>query len=854
MKLRIQQIALLLITLLSGTSALHAQSVQLKGRVLDGDTFEPIPYASIVIAGADDVGTSSDDEGQFNLLIPAPTMKVVVSSVGYGSEEIVLSQEKEQYHQVFLYATNAIEAVTVRAPKLKYSNKNNPAVELIRKVVEHRDQNRLTGQSYAEYDQYEKITLGLSNLDEKFKNRRVFKNYQFLFQEDDSVKDGKSGYILPAFIEEKASKIYYRKDPNTKKSYVLAENQATFDPQFVDNEGLSNYFNRLYHDVEIYDNNIMILNNQFLSPIANSAPTFYRYYITDTIKTAEPHLVELSFFPRNRTDMLFIGKLYITLDGRYAVQHATMTVSNDINLNFVRDLDIELSFDKDNESKYFLRKSTLSMDFALTEKGKGIRGKRTVLFSNFLNGIQRPDSVYHGSASVMAQAPAPVVPDSSDWANLRPEPLSENEVAIYQNIEGLNTMSSFKRFMDISALVLSGYKQAGPLEIGPVNTFYSYNPIEGLRLRLGGRTTESFSQRFYAEGFTAYGTEDQRWKYFVSGYYALNNKSVFRFPQHYLRISASHDTKIPGQDLEFIQEDNILLSFKRGENRSFLYNDLYDLEYKAEFRGNFAVTGGLSILRQAPAGILTFQQRFENGALQNITALNTTELRVGLRYAPNEAFYQGKIYRTPIYNEYPVFNLQYRQGLAGFLNGEYSYHNFSASAFKRFWLSQLGYADVTLDGSYIIGDNLPFPLLTMHRANQSYAYQLNSYNLMNFLEFVSDRHAAINVQYYMNGFLFNKIPMLKRLKLREVFSFKGIYGGLRDTNNPDLNEQVYAWQTNLDGRQSSFTFGRDPYMEASFGVANIFKVLRVDAVKRLNYLDHPQAPNWGIRARIKVEF
>lgn len=837
-------------------SSYAQQYITIKGRVINADNSEPIPYASIKVVGAaKEIGASSNDKGEYTLSIPSTYQKIRISSVGFDSEEYPVSTEKEQYIRVMLFPANSIEEVVVKAPKrVKYSNKNNPAVELIRKVVEHREQNRLTGQKFAEFDQYEKISLGLSNLNDKFKNRKVFKKYQFLFEEADSVKEG-GNYVLPAYMEEKFSKVYYRKDPNAKKQYILAERKAEFDPKFVDNDGLSTYFNRLYDEVEIYDNNINILTNQFLSPIANSAPTFYRFYITDTVKNKDETLVELSFFPRNKNDLLFKGKLYVTLDGNYAVKAAEMTVADEINLNFVRDLDIQLGFSKTNDNKYYLTKSSEGIDFALTGKGKGIKGKRVVLIDKYQNGMQRPDSIYNvPDQFVVIPEEAPEQKEESYWATLRPEPLSRSESIIYNNIDSLQKMPSFRTFMDLSALILSGYKQAGPVEIGPVNTFYSYNPIEGFRLRVGGRTTEQLSKRFYVEGYGAYGFEDKKWKYFAAAIYSLNNKSIYKFPQHYLRVSASYDTKIPGQNLEFVQEDNVLLSFKRGENKSYLYNEVYRVDYKVEFSNNLSMNAGLGMWKQTPAGVLQFALPQDDGSLMPINNLNSTEFNVGIRYAPHEEFYQGKLYRTPIFNKYPILNFNYTAGIKDLFGGEHNYHNFSLGVFKRFYLSQLGYADVNVDGTYIAGSNLPFPVLNIHRANQTYAYQLQSYNLMNFMEFISDHHASINVQYYMNGFIFNKIPLLNKLKLREVFSFKGVYGGLRDENNPSYNPDVYAWQTNGDGNRMSFTFGNEPYMEASAGVANIFKVLRVDVVKRLNYLDNPNAPEWGIRARIKFDF
>lgn len=848
---------LLLFVSITLASFASAQTIHLKGKVADITSKEPIGYATVAVVGST-TATLTDDNGNYALKVDAKHAKIRVSFIGYESQDLTISAERYQEVNIHLVPDdNTIESVAVKAPRrAKYSNKNNPAVELIRKVIEHKDVNRIAAYDYAEYQQYEKISLGLSNLSEKFKNKKIFKNYQFLFEKED-VDEGRSsrGYSLPAFIEERLSQIYSRKKPGKTKQLILAEQRAQFDPKFVDNDGLAAYFNKLYQDIDIYDANIELVTNQFLSPIAGSSPTFYRFYITDTVKTEQPYLVELSFFPRNKSDLLFQGKLYITLDGKYAVQRAELAVADDINLNFVRDLDVKLDFDKDEHNRYYLKTSSLGLDFSLTEKGTGIKGNRTLTFNNFKTGIVQPDSVYAGPDVVKVyEEKQQEVATEDYWATHRPIPLKRNEKNIYHNIDTLQLIPSFQRFMDISALILSGYKQAGPVEIGPVNTFYSFNPVEGFRLRLGGRTTERLSKRFYAEGYTAYGFKDKKWKYFAAGTYSLNNKSIYTFPQHYIRASFMRDTKIPGQKLEFVQEDNFLLSFKRGENERYLYNDIYSLEYKAEFKNNFSYTLGFSKWKQTPAGILRYDKIDQQGNLTEFRELNTTEVSLGLRYAPNEEYYQGKLYRTPIYNKYPILYFNYVAGLKDVLKGEHDYHNFTLGVDKRFYFSQLGYADVNVEGNYIAGKNIPFPFLNIHRANQTYAYQLNSYNLMNFLEFVSDQSVSTNVQYYMNGFILNKVPLLKKLKWREVFSFKAIYGGLRDENNPAYNSDVFQFQKNEDEEPITYGFGSKPYMEASFGLTNIFKFLRVDYVKRLNYLDQPDVPKHGIRVRFKFDF
>ncbi|MFD1770679.1 DUF5686 and carboxypeptidase-like regulatory domain-containing protein [Sphingobacterium suaedae] len=845
-----------LILLLTSSFLSFGQTLHVKGKVMDVTNKESISYATIAAIGST-TATSTDDNGNFVLKVEPGFSKIRISYVGYEPQDVSISGESYQELTIYLVPEeNTIEAVQIKAPKRsKYSNKNNPAVELIRQVIAHKDENRIAAYDYAQYQQYEKVSLGLSNLSEKFKNRKVFKNYQFLFEKEDvEGSDASRGYTLPAFIEERLSQVYSRKKPSTTKQLILAEQRAQFDPKFVDNDGLSAYFNKLYQDIDIYESNIELVTNQFLSPIAGASPTFYKFYITDTVKTETPYLVELSFFPRNKADLLFQGKLYITLDGKYAVKRAELSVADDINLNFVRDLDVKLDFQQDVNDRYYLRTSSLGLDFSLTDKGTGIKGNRTVTFDDFKTGVIQPDSVYAGASVVKVYEETKEALTDEYWATHRPLPLKPTEQNIYRNIDTLQLIPSFQRFMDISALILSGYKQAGPVEIGPVNTFYSFNPVEGFRLRLGGRTTDRLSKRFYAEGYTAYGFKDEKWKYFLSGTYALNNKSVYTFPQHYIRASVMRDTKIPGQNLEFVQEDNFLLSFKRGENERYLYNDIYRLEYKREFENHFSYTVGFSKWKQQPAGILTYQMLDDEGSKRLFNELNTTELSVSLRYAPHEEFYQGKLYRTPIFNKYPIFYLNYIAGLKDVLDGGFNYHNFTLGADKRFYFSQLGYADVNVEGNYIIGDQIPFPFLNIHRANQTYAYQLRSYNLMNFLEFVSDHSVSTNIQYYMNGFILNKIPLIKKLKWREVFSVKAIYGGLRNENNPTYTNRVFQFQENENGEPITYSFGNRPYVEASVGLSNIFKFIRVDYVRRLNYLNQPEVPKHGIRVRVKFDF
>lgn len=833
--------------------AASAQTLTIRGKILDEGTKETLPFASVLVEGTPN-GTMADDDGNFAIAVPADSRTLVFTYIGYVTKKIVVSPETRQPLEVRLKVdASLLTEVTIKG-KGRYRNRNNPAVELIRQVIAHKDSNRVLKNDYAEYEQYDKVTLAISNLSDKFVDRGIFKKYQFLFETDSAGQGSKNQ--LPAYMQEQLSQVYFRKNPYKLKQIIKAEKKAEYDRRFVDNDGLTSYVNRLYEDIDIYSNDISIATNLLLSPLANSGPTFYKYFIRDTIRDHQPQLIELGFVPRNKTDMLFEGKLYITLDGRYAVNYAYLSVNKDININFMRGLEATLEFAKTPENKYRPEKTMLSMEFAFSEKGAGVLGRRTVSYKNYVLNKPLPDDLYSGPAKEYRTEQAEVSGDNY-WKTARHVALEKVEKNIYRNVDTLQTIPSFRRAMDIATVLLAGYKSFGKVEVGPINTFYSFNPVEGFRLRFGGRTTSELSKRYYLESYAAYGYKDQKWKYYLGGTYSFNNKSVYHFPLHYLRFSYQQDTKIPGQELQFVQEDNFLLSFKRGENNRYLYNEQFKLDYVKEFTNRMSVRVGVTKWAQRPTGVLEYIQTGSGpeGTSTVVSELNNTDIGVELRYAPKEQFYQGKLYRTPIINRYPIYTLRYNTGIKGFLGGENNYHNLSASLFKRVYLSQFGFADVDLEGGYIFGNKIPFPLLMIPRANQTYAYQLNSYNMMNFLEFANDHWAGVNVQYYMNGFLFNKIPLFKRLKWREVFSFKMLAGGLRKENDPAYSTgNLYEFIKDENGKPITYTLSREPYMEASVGIANIFKLFRVDLVKRLSYLDNPNVSEWGIRARFRLDF
>lgn len=830
-----------------------AQLTIVRGIVRDAVTKQPLQNATVSFPAGR--GSITDAMGNYLLQTQRNFSRIIVTYVGYKKDTFDIKQGIDQQINIEMIVdtTALLENVVVRKNRHKgYSNKNNPAVELIRKVIDHKESNRPQAYDYTQFEQYDKLEFSLSNPSQSVTNNKLVRKYKFITENRDTTKiPGRS--LLPVYLEETISQKYLRKNPKADQTKVIAAKKVNFGP-FVDNKGITSYLNFIYSDIDIYEPNIVFLTSQLQSPISNLAPTFYLFTIQDTVFSENgDKLVQLYFTPRNNGDVLFRGTMLITTDGNYAVQKVNMAISKNININWVRNIKVMQDFERNADGRWHLSKSNLQTEFGLTQNkaAQGVFGERLTSYRNFIINQPQPDSVYKSTELTDLREELPTMPDSF-WSANRHDTLSLAESKVYANIDSLQRMRSFRRLMDWGTLLFAGYKTFNGFEIGPVSTFYSFNPVEGFRLRFGGRSTAKLSNSLYLNAYGAYGFKDEKWKYYAGLGYSFNHRSIYEFPNNFLRASYQKEIKIPGQELEFVAEDNFLLSFKRGENDKYLYNKIFKLEYIKEYKSHFSFNVGFKNWEQSPAGTLAFT-KYSNGNPENVPSLTTSELSLELRYAPNEKFYQSRTYRTPLYNKYPVLTFRYIQGVKGLVNGEYNYSNLNLNVFKKFYLGQFGYTHAVLDAGYIFGQ-VPYPLLTVHRANQTYAYQLQSYNLMNFLEFVSDHYVSLNLDHNFQGLLFNRIPLLKRLKWREEATFKILEGGVRNENDPALHPELYARPVDSSGNPVTFALNKRPYMEASIGIANIFRLLRIDLVKRLSYLSHPNVSPLGVRARIKFDF
>ena len=849
--LRLQLI--LLSVLFSCASAFSQGTTIVRGRIVDASNDEPMPYVSLKFDGTN-LGVVSDINGNFYIETKEEITALTVSLVGYNTVNLKVSPGRNTELSIRLEESGTdLKEVVVKSGK--YRNRDNPAVELIRKAIDHKDMNRKEALDYYNYEKYEKVQFALNNVTDKMRSNFLFRKIQFIFDNVDTNRV--SGDVsLPFFLRETLSDVYYRKSPQSEKEYIRGERNSTL-PGYLDNQGLSSGIENMYQDVNFYDNAINLVTVDFVSPLSPISPNIYRFYILDTVKIGNTPCAHMYFAPRQKSDLGFMGYLWIAVDTTYALRKIEVGIPKDINLNWVNEMQINQEFswveNPGSGRALMLTKDEIFMDFGLTrsENARSLLGRKVTSYSNYQLNEFLPDSLFRTKVNQFRDDNADVRTETY-WVEHRHDTLSTHERGIYKMVDSLNNYKPFRRFMGTVKFLFEGYTPIGGFDIGPANTFYSFNDVEGFRARLGGRTNLKFSKHLMLETYGAYGFKDKKLKGYAAAYYAFGSTHPIRYPIHRLKVWYQDDVKIPGQNLKFVQEDNFFLSFKRGVNNKMYYTRTAGLEYLKENYDGISYTFSAQNIRYRPAGALKFDYEFQDGLFYQ-EEVNTTELSVSLRYAPNEQFYQGATYRTPILNKYPIFTADYAAGISNFLGSGYNYHRVTLKAEKTFYLSPIGWSIVVMEGGRVFGQ-VPYPLLIAHRANQTYAYQLESYNLMNFLEFASDKYVSINAYHNFGGFFFNRVPLLRKLKWREVVTLKALWGGLDEKNRPSRENGLLLFPVDDEGNTITYTLDKKPYMEASVGIANIFKFVRLDLVKRLTYTEHPGISKLGVRMRFKLEF
>ncbi len=822
----------------------NANKAGIIGIVIDAETDYPIPLAGVAIDGTTKI-TCTDSQGKFFLATTGLSTILRVSCIGYETKIVTIYSTSSVVKIKLSPSSTSLNEIVIEAHKIKYRNKNNPAVSFIDSVVAHKGRNRNENFDFLQYEKYEKVQFALSNISAELKQKKSLKKIRFVFDNVDTTKQP-GQEVIPFYIKETLSDFYYRKSPKSTNEIVKADKMVSFNG-YLNNDGVTAYLNYLYQDINIYDNNVSFLTNQFLSPISNSSPIFYRYYLTDTVDIEETKCAKLFFAPRNKTDMLFQGYLFITLDGDYAVKKIEMEVNKNINLNWVKNVKIVQDFDNIQKQGWILSNDELSVNFGINQNGLGIFGQRSVLYKKHHINEPLTDNVFKTTSPRIEK----VQKSDAYWEQNRLVQLSKTEKDIYTTMDSLQHIPAFKRTMNIIRIAFASFHDFGNFEIGPISTFYSYNQVEGSKLKFGGRTTTKFSKKINFDGHLAFGFKDEKFKYNIGTTYSFTPNSIYDFPVKSLRVNYQVNTEIPGQELYFMQEGSALMSLKRGLDDKLFYNKSFKIDYLNEFENHFSFSLGYNYTRQSQGGSINFNKVNYLSTDNSIPYINISEVNMSIRYAPHEQFYQGKLYREPVPNKYPIIQLKYTNG-SKIIGNDYNYNRFKLSIYKRFYPSIIGYTSVIWEVEKTFG-KVPFPLLNIHNANQTYVYQPTAYNQMNFLEFVSDKFTSLNVDHCFNGFIFNKIPLIKKLALREMVTFKVLYGGLSKSNNPEYQADLFKFPTDKNNNPTTFALGNTPYVEVGVGISNIFKFIRIDFVKRLTYLDNPDVSDFGVLMMFKFD-
>lgn len=827
--------------------------IRIKGLVTDSVSGEPLPYVSIIVKGTT-TGAATDLDGRFSLTVPssASGKMLEVSYLGYSTKQVPL--KSGQSLSIQLAPTGiALNEVVVKPGRERYRRRDNPAVAFVKNVIERRDANDPRNHDYYSYDRYQKMVFAMN--DYKPKKREDGKTGKFDFLEEfiDTLDVGTT--ILPISEKEHFETVYYRKDPHSEKRLVKGDKSAGVDEVFS-RDGIQQFLNEAFREVDIFRNNIPLFLQRFVSPLSSLGPTFYKYYLMDTLEIDGQKCMDLGFVPFNSESFGFTGHLYVTLDSTYFVRRVLLNVPKDINLNFVSHMTIDQTFRREPDGTRLITKDDIRVNFKLSEKSKGMFAQRLIVYSNH---SFEPDT----AQLAIFEQPAPSITlkeaytqTDKFWEENRPqEGRRRNPNTVDKLMAKLRSIPIFYITEKIVTILVSGYVPAtkdeanNKFEFGPMNTTISGNAIEGARFRVGGTTTPQFHKRLTLDGFAAYGVRDKKMKYDALVEYSFIDRKQYRkeFPMHSIRFEYMYDINKLGQQYMYTSKDNFLLAIRRKRDTRATYLRKAELTYTREHYNGISYSAVLRNKREYATPYAVFDRINADGSLTSLDHYDMTELELNFRYGYNEKFYQTRNNRIPITFDAWVFNLSHVMGWKGFLGSSYNYQRTDIGLQKRLWFSAFGYTDIILKAGKV-WTKVPYPLLILPNANLSYTIQPEAYTNMNAMEFINDEYASWDVTYYMNGLLLNRIPLIKKLKWREVFCFRGLWGHLSDKNNPAKSTGLFAFP------EGSMTLGKAPYMEASVGIENIFKFLRLDYVWRLNYRDNPDIQTHGVRCTMRIQF
>lgn len=832
---------------LDGFCQRDVKPTQINGLLVDSITNEPLPFAAVFLKGSDR-GTMTDENGRFEINTSVNFINVSVSLMGYNNKEVFVTKGESNNITIQLVPTGvALNELVVKPKKEKYSKKNNPAVAFAKRVMAKKKQYDPKNHPYYSFEKYYKLTCGLTGFSND-KESWILKKFKFLHEfMDTSEVSGKR--ILPMSIKERVSTESYRLNPESHKEYIKGVKRAGIDEVF-DEESIQRFLEDVFREINIFSNDVTFMQNRFVSPLSNIGTDFYKYYLNDTVTINGVKCIDLSFSPFNPQSFGFNGRIYVVADDTTMfVKKVKMNVPKDINLNYVEKIYIEQDFEKAPDGSRLKTRDDMTVEFRIIPATQELYARRVAIYSDHSFEKPQDDSIFKKEATKITAADANYMPEEF-WKDNRKTPIKESENSVKHILARLRQVPLFYWGEKVVVTLVSGYiptSKESRFDFGPMNTTISGNTLEGLRLKTGGMTTANLNDHLFARGYVAYGFGDKKWKYSGQLEYSFNKKKYhnLEFPIHSLRLLHKYDLDHLGQHYLYTNDDNVFLALKRMPDKAVTYKRTSELEYKLETESGFSIAAGMKFDIQEASKFIPFV----DGYGKTYDNYKETSFNITLRYAPGETFYQTKTYRIPINLDAPVFTLSHTYAPKGFLGSKYCINKTEVGVQKRFWLSAFGYTDIILKGGKI-WSNVAFPDLMLPNANLSYTIQPESFVLMSPMEFMNDRYLSWDITYWANGAIFNRLPLIKYLKLREAFSFRGLYGKLKDSNNPANNLELLRFPD----MNNSSPMDKTPYMEMGVGIDNILTCLRVDYVWRLTYMNRANIARRGLRIQLHFTF
>ena len=804
------------------------------GKVTD-EFGDPVAFANVIFKNSKE-GVITDENGNFYFESKENYSTLVVSYVGFEKKEIALKPGLNSGLKIELKSGTELKEVVIYTGKT--SKKNNPAIDILRKIWERRRKNGLKMFKQYEYDKYEKVEFDLNTIDSAFMNSKVFKGMEFVFDQiDTSSISGKT--YLPIFINETLSEVY---GDNKEKKYKEIT-KANKNSGFGSGDGVNTFIKDLYADFDIYDNYLKFFDKDFVSPLSRTGINVYNYVLNDSMFIDNKWCYNIVYYPRRKNELTFKGDFWVN-DTTFAIKRINLEASKSANINWVKEIYIEQEYEVMNDSVFLLKRDYMMSDFSFSKKeeSKGVYGKRTTLARNHKFDIKKEDKFYKEEVNFYDNS----VFNKPDeyWEENRFEALNKNEAGIYKMLDTLKEVPRFKRIYNLASILGSGYIEIPKLKMdyGPIFSTFGYNDVEGLRLRAGGRTYFGSNDTWRIQGYTAYGFKDNKFKYGISGKWMVDKKNR-------IILSAGNRRDVEQIGVSLTTSNDVLgrsfassSFFSSGTNNKLTSVNLTTLGFEIEPVKNLTFQTNLSYRTlKSASNQFSLDYYTDNTQTTTKSEIKQSEINLVGEYTPGRRTVGYGVERLEVDNNYARIFLSYSQGLKGVLNSDFDYQKLQFYYRQPVLVGGFGRLFTTLELGKTFGQ-VPLGLMGVIPGNQSYFIIDNTYNLLNYYDFVADQYASLHFEHHFNGRLFSRVPLLRKLNWREIVGIKGVYGTVSDENR-FINASGLVYRA-----------PEDIYWEYHAGIGNIFKVLRIDFAWRGSYLDIPDANKFTVKASFGFYF